>query len=160
MQKFKRKQDWNCIWCAPHKCIVYINIMHSTVYIKVLTDKHCLIWMRQVQIKNPSMLSVLYDLFSIVLQESSCYMLRGMSLHRQLVNAMNELLCQVKKDLALFQDWDLRLKSSSVELMSDAKLSSEFTKCTAFMCNMLQVATVVNIHTGWFRRNMHYFGIW
>jgi len=60
--------------------------------------------MRQVQIKNPSMLSVLYDLFSIVLQESSCYMLRGMSLHRQLVNAMNELLCQVKKDLALFKD--------------------------------------------------------
>jgi len=98
--------------------------------------------MRQMQITNPSMLRMLYDLFS----KKPCYMLHSMSLHHQLVNAMNAQLCQVQKDLALFKDWDLMLKSSSVELMSDATLSSEFTKCTAFTCNMLQVATVVNIH--------------
>jgi len=43
-------------------------------------------------------------IFSIVQQESPCYMLRGMSLHHQLVNAMNALLCQVKKDLVLYKD--------------------------------------------------------
>jgi len=47
---------------------------------------------------------MLYDLFSIVQQESPTYMLHGMSLHHQLVNAMNALLCQVKKDLALFKE--------------------------------------------------------
>jgi len=60
--------------------------------------------MRQAQIKNHSMLSMLYDLFSIVQQESPCSMLRGVSLHHQLANAMNALLCQAKKDLALFKD--------------------------------------------------------
>jgi bacterioferritin-associated ferredoxin len=70
-----------------------------------------------------------------------------MSQHHKLVNVMNALLCQVKKDVALFKDWDLRLKNSSAELMSDVTLSSEFTKCTAFAHSMLQVATVVNIHT-------------
>jgi len=61
--------------------------------------------MRQVQTKNTSMMNMLYDLFSIVQQESPCHMLHGMSQHHKLVNAMNALLCQVEKDLALFKDW-------------------------------------------------------
>jgi hypothetical protein len=60
--------------------------------------------MREVKTKNPSMLSKLYDFFSIVQQESPCHMLRGMSQHHKLVNVMNALLCQVKKDVALFKD--------------------------------------------------------